>query len=237
MASCWKNYNYNGWFNVKGRNVEEAQSKLKETLLESMDSIAGIEVVKKMNGAWKVFSFKGWFEISARSEAEALKRGKERIAREKGPLVLVDADGTLETSALDADSAEEIDTSYLTGSESVVIKQLQAAHHFIMTLSGGKNPHEIHAETAKDAWEVLRKNYMYDEHVILMQHVTLPVAVSPSWRAYDASKAEIMPDRLGHQIVVACGLAQDEWWLNDNDIVEVDKNASLVKAESLDFGK
>jgi hypothetical protein len=236
MATCWKLYNYNGWFNVKGRNVEEAEKKLKEMLLSAMDSIEGIEIVNAMNGAWKVFNFKGWFEISARSESEALKRGKERIAREKGPLVLLDEDGTIETTVLNEDTTEEVDTSYLTGAEGTVTKQLQAAHHFIMTLSGGKSPHEIHAETAKDAWEALRVNYMYDEHVILMQHVTLPVAVSPSWRAYDASKAETMPDRLGHQIVVACGLSQDAWWLNDSDIVEVDTDAKLVKADSLDFG-
>jgi len=215
-------YNYNGWFDVEGDSKEDAEKQLRSKLLGAMDSIDGIDVVKELKGAWKEYNFKGWFVVNARSPVEALKRAKQRISKESGVLVSEN-----EVASVDAPIEEmEVDTSYLTEKDTNG-KLL----HFVMSNNDKTQSKECHAATAADAWEYLRGHFIYDEHVILFQHVAIPCAVSPRWRAFDIARGvEKAPSSLGHQLVIALGFAGEEWWGKKSDIIRLDDSGMVASA-------
>lgn len=207
-------YNYNGWFDVEADSRDEAEAEVKKAFLGAIDSVKGIDEVKTLKGAWKIYNFHGWFEVNARSPTEALKRAKLKIHKENGLLVGEDEVNT--TAPLEN---MEIDTSYVTEEE-----QSGLLSHFVMSNQEKSEQHETHAASAADAWEALRDKFLYDEHVILFQHVSIPVAISPKWRAMDVVRNQKTPDRLGHQVVVALGTAGEKWWGKNKQVLRVSRN-------------
>jgi len=227
--SNWKEYSCNGWFTIKGRSSDEATRKARERIKYELGSTEDINVAKLLKGAWKLFDFKGWFQIKGRSEEEALKRGA--ILVNKRDLVLVDDNG-VQVVGPDVKSEPALKDQvglYLTDQ----VEGPKVAYHFQMRNADNSVSHEIHAASAKDAWNSMRNQFMYDEQVILAQHVQISTAISPRWRVFDSQRDTKTPTHLGHQIVIAVGYAGEHWWPRTDNVLRVDENANLIEVPEL----
>lgn len=200
-------YSLNGWIEIDADNIKDANQKLKKIILESLVD-EKIIFVENLNGAWKKYNFNNWFEINARSSSEAMKRIKSHLS--KSTLTSLN------------DEEEEINIDFLVDDvKSGVL------HKFSMTNGSTEYIHEIMAVSARDAWEDLRSNFIYDEHVILTQIINMPCTISPKWRALDATKGISTPDCFTHQIVIAVGFAGESWWGNKKDVIVVDEKGFI----------
>lgn len=215
-------FNYNGWFSFEADDRKEAKKILKKMLLSVMDTVENITEVAQLNNSWKTYSFNNWFNVNARSKTEALKRAKIIISKNDDQLISSD----------DNDSGNEdvsgIDVGYLCSDSGKGI-----ICHFIMSTHDKKCIRECHAKTASDAWESMRGEFMYDEHVILFQHVAIPCAVSPKWRVFDSKHGRTTPKILGHQVVIAVGFAGEKWWGKNKDIIRLNEDGTIMNASKL----
>lgn len=200
-------YNFNGWTLIKADGKREANKKLKELLLDIVDC-KNINFIENLNGAWKKYNFNGWFDVNARSETEALKKIKINLVNTN--LVLSDESGDI-----------EIDVSYLVDDMKSGI-----LHKFVMT-NGSNCIHQTMAISAKHAWEDLRSNFIYDEHVILTQVVNTPCAISPKCCILDAKNNTKTPSSLTHQVIIAVGFAGESWWGKMENVINVDKEGFI----------
>lgn len=214
-----KTYIYNGWFGIDAATKDEAEKLAKQRIDYEIASPEGIIEKEILGGAWKKYDFKGWFIVSARSIKEALKRSISFI-NSKDPDVLL-SDEEIENKVNIAD--------FLTTNKLGKI----TAFHFLMSNGDHSKTAEVHAISAKEAWESMRSEFLYDEHVILSQEILLPTAISPKWRLLDASRDMRTPSRLSHQVVVAVGLAGESWWASYDNVFNTDEDAKLLESPDL----